>query len=167
METEPVGILFRRFAECFLKQSLTEKQVKARRIPKYLKPEILVEIGQFPFRCPMCWNKHVFKEQAKDCLNRCWEKLPEVLWGVKKVKESEPEETGSWQWDIGADWCGISYFSDGSCKYFKSIGRVVSFISISELEKLLAKGCTLHQKNEQPLPESLKRFENVKRTGEK
>lgn len=36
------------------------------------------ENGQYPYRCPICRTKHLYKDAANDCINRCWKEVKET-----------------------------------------------------------------------------------------
>ena len=130
---------------------LQERHIKRRYIPKYMKPKIIESASQFPFRCPICWNKFFHKNQAEDCLDRCWEIIPDMIWS----HIGEPKEIDNWQWDLdktqsnihpkGRSYCGVVYYDNGDIKFFKFVDGNVIFIGIEELELGRSKGFRLYQ----------------------
>ena len=43
------------------------------------KPKPLREkLGEFPYRCPICRTKHLYKDGVIDCINFCWNKVKEI-----------------------------------------------------------------------------------------
>lgn len=151
-------------------QRLSNLQKKKRYIPKYLKPKVLHdEASQFPFRCPLCWQKHLFRSQAEECLKKCWETFPEKLFEYMDEINSKPKEIGSWQWDIGrhrsGKYCGIGEYDCGPSKYFKSLGNGFIEITLDELISILedANEIYLWQKGHKQLPSELENFANIPR----
>ena len=141
---------------------LTERQKTKRYIPKYMMPKIMIdEAGQYPYRCPICWDKFFHKHQAVVCIDKCWEELPEQVWKRMDELSRQPKEVSSWQWDLDEThrrYCGVVLYDNGEKKYFKADSRV-EFISKKELTELLHDGGFLFQKGNFDLPDSLKRFE--------
>lgn len=149
-----------------LKKRLTKRQVDRKYIPKYFKPKLRIESAQFPFRCPVCWDKHLYREQGKKCLDDCWDSLPTMIWEMIKRGDKEPKEVGSWQWDLDKEhhhYCGIIYYDNGDEKPFKNIDGELKYISLEELETLLKKGCYLWQRGNKKLPEKIRKFGKAER----
>lgn len=144
-------------------ERLTEKQIKAKRLPKYYKPPVLETIGTHPFRCRICNTKYLYEEHAEKCIEECFITFPDKVWKYIEEQNKKPEEISSWQWDLDTErkaWAGVVYYSNGNIKYFKTNKntRIVDFISIQDLIKLLEKECYVMQESKLELPEELKRF---------
>ena len=60
-----------RYADCF--------NAKLNRLPKRYMPKVLVEDGEFPFRCPICYKKYMQKSDAQDCVERCWQRIEDKI----------------------------------------------------------------------------------------
>ena len=150
-------------------QKISDRQKEKRYIPDYLKPKIIHDVNsQFPYRCPICWEKHFHRERAEECLERCWKDFPEILFDYMDGKEREPKETGSWQWDIGTHikghYCGVSEYDRGPRKYFKKDTGGFTFITIDELEEILEREeIYFWQNGHMVLPDQLSRFADVPR----
>lgn len=151
---------------------LTKRQKSKRYIPKYMKPKIAHdESSQFPFRCPICWNKHIFVDQARACYEKCWTDFPEKLFEYMDKVESEPKETGSWQWDIGphqhGDYVGICEYDIGPPMYFtRFVREPLTEVTLEELAKVLIENrgdLHLWQSGNAPLPPELVEFKDVPR----
>lgn len=56
-----------RYADCF--------NAKLNRLPKRYMPKVMVEEGEFPFRCPICWKKYMQKSDAQLCVEACWQRI--------------------------------------------------------------------------------------------
>jgi len=128
---------------------LTEKQKSKRTIPKYMKPKIIKEVGQFPFRCPICWEKHIYENQTAECLDECWNIIATMVWQV----EEPAKEIDNYQWDLNVGgWAGVVWYSNGCIKYFRHEGHI-EYITIEELISLLEKGYNIHNKSTRTLPD--------------
>jgi hypothetical protein len=42
------------------------------------KPQPIREDGQYPYRCPICREKHLYKDAVTECINVCWNKVKEI-----------------------------------------------------------------------------------------
>ena len=151
----------------YLAEHLTDKQKEKKKIPKYYKPKLRHEIlSQFPWRCPICFQKFFIKEQAEECLDKCWDEIPEKVWAeIERIKIA-PKEIGSWQWDLDdkhQDYCGVVFYDNGDISYAL---KKNNFLKYTTLEKLLeimmekAETLILFQKSKQELPEPLRKFKD-------
>ncbi len=143
---------------------LNNKQKEKKYIPKYMKPKLIHDVnGQYPHRCPICWDKYFFKNQAQECLDRCWEELPPKIWAYIESTSKEPQELSSWQWDLDKEhkkWCGIVLYNNGETRCYKSTDQVatVSMISEKELIALLDGEAYIYQQGKFELPHNLKKY---------
>jgi len=145
---------------------LDARQKAKRYVPMYMKPKILTEMGEYPFRCPICRDKWLYKNQAQECLDDCWEKLPAIIW-AKLDGPKEPQEIGSWQWDLtknhGGPYCGVVSYEDGDDKCFINDGTGVRFVPLEKLLEALKTAEHLWQAGPRPLPPELAQYGKMKR----
>ena len=145
---------------------LDDRQKNKRYVPKYMKPRVLVEMGEFPFRCPICRDKFLYKNQAQDCLNDCWEQLPALVW-AKLDAPKEPEEIGSWQWDMtdshGGDYCGVVSYDVGPDQFFIRDSKGLRTVPMGELIEKLKQANYLWQEGPHPLPPELAEYGRMKK----